>query len=130
MALRVAFLHVVWQLRCRRSLADQPFSAVSVCAAVLAAVTASVRRDWARATKNLVRLSGACPEWFRGRSPALTVPQFRSRWAHGGVLCHVRGEAEEETRPELVMRFSLHHPVPAPRPLPQPVQGGAAAGAT
>jgi hypothetical protein len=55
-ALRVAFLHVVWQLRCRRSLADQPFSAVSVCAAVLAAVTASVRRDWARATKNLVRL--------------------------------------------------------------------------
>jgi exonuclease III len=125
LALRAAFLHAVWQLRCKRSLAGTPFSAAGVCAAVLAAVTATIRRDWARASQNLVRLSGACPEWFRGRSPMLQVGQFEARWAHRGVLCRVqREEVEGRERRQLVLRFSLSHPVPAPPHVPQAVQDG------
>jgi hypothetical protein len=122
LALRAAFLHTVWQLRCRRSLGGAPFSAAGVCAAVVAAVTASIRRDWACATHDLIQLSGACPEWFRGRSPALTVARFAARWAHRQVLCRVVGEGEE--RRELELRFSLSHPVPAPPHVPQGVQEG------
>ena len=122
LALRAAFLHTVWQLRCRRSLAGLPLSAPGVCAGVVAAVTTSIRRDWARATKDLVKLSGACPEWFRGRSPALTLAQFKARWAHRHVLCRVGGGEDE--RRELELRFSLSHPVPAPPRVPQVVQDG------
>lgn len=128
LALRAAFLHSVWQLRCQRSLTGTPFSAAGVCAAVVAAVTASIRRDWARASQNLVRLSGACPEWFRGASPALLVQAFEARWAHRGVLCQVRRTAGEEgERRELVLRFSLSHPVPSPPHVPQGVQAVSAA---
>lgn len=63
----------------------------------------------------------ACPEWFRGRSPALSLSDFRARWAVRGVLCTVLG-GEEEGRdedapappPQLTMHFSLAHPVLAP----------------
>lgn len=122
LALRAAYLHTVWQLRCRRSLTGVPFSAAGVCGAVVAAVSASIRRDWARATEDLVRLSGACPEWFRGRSPARTVAQFAERWAHRGVLCRiVRGAGG---RRELALRFSLAHPLPAPPHVALGVQEG------
>ena len=120
LALRAAFLHAVWQLRCRRSLTGVPFSAAGVCGAVVAAVSASIRRDWARATEDLVKLSGACPEWFRGRSPARTVAQFVERWAHRGVLCRVSRVAGG--RRELALRFSLAHPLPAPPHVPLDVQ--------
>lgn len=120
LALRAAYLHAVWQLRCRRSLTGVPFSAAGVCGAVVAAVSASIRRDWARATEDLVRLSGACPEWFRGRSPARTVAQFQERWAHRGVLCRVNRGAGG--RRELALRFSLAHPLPAPPHVPLGVQ--------
>ena len=118
-ALRVAYVHSVWQLRCRRSLMGRAFTAAGVCAAVVAALKEAIQRDWARATQSLVKLSGACPEWFRGRSPALSLSDFRARWAVRGVLCTVLG-GEEEGRdgdappPRLTLHFSLAHPVPAP----------------
>lgn len=148
-ALRAAFLSSVWRLRCRRSLGGQPFTATAVCAAVVAAVRASIQRDWARATKDLVKLSGACPEWFRGRSPALKLSAFRARWAERGVLCTVVGGEDEDSDsegegasslgegaasqsgegaagaarppPQLTLHFSLAHPVPAPAPPPVPL---------
>jgi hypothetical protein len=127
-ALRVAFVQSVWQLRSRRSLTGRAFSATSVCGAVVAAVRASIQRDWARATQSLVTLSGACPEWFRGRSPALAMSAFHQRWAVRGVLCTVAGGAGEPAlppgarpdlaapaqRPRLTLHFSLARPVPAP----------------
>ena len=122
LALRAAYLHAVWQLRCKRSLTGVPFSATGVCGAVVAAVSASIRRDWARTTEDLVRLSGACPEWFRGRSPARTVAQFQERWAHRNVLCRVIMGAGG--RRELALRFSLAHPLPAPHHVPLGVQDG------
>ena len=85
LALRAAYLHAVWQLRCRRSLTGVPFSATGVCGAVVAAVSASIRRDWARATEDLVRLSGACPEWFRGG--ALRGRSRSSRSGGPTVVC-------------------------------------------
>ena len=108
-------------LRNRRSRAGTPFTATGVCAAVVAAVSASIRRDWARATQDLIQLSGACPEWFRGRSPAMSVARFKAQWAHRQVLCRVLGEGPEQ---QLQLRFSLSHPVPAPPHVPQGVQGG------
>ena len=91
-----------------------PFSPAGVCAVVVASVRAAIQRDWARATKDLVRLAGACPEWFRGRSPALSMRKFRARWASNGVLCRVLGA--DGQRPSLLVRFSLAHPIPAPPP--------------
>ena len=130
--LRAAYLHSVWQLRGQRSLTGRQFSASSVCAAVVAAVRGSIRRDWARATKDLVKLSGAPEEWFRGSSPALQLAAFRERWEFD-ALCTVVGGPEpgaeegassqgppsQETSsqaqpPQLVLHFSLAHPVPAP----------------
>jgi hypothetical protein len=128
-ALRVAFLHTVWQLRCRRSLTGRPFDTIALCAAVVAAVRAAIQRDWARATKDLVKLSGACPEWFRGHSPTLRLHDFKALWAVRGVLCTVTGgeesdaedggeggpavEGEQRPAPRLTLRFSLAHPVAA-----------------
>ena len=118
-ALRVAYVHSVWRLRCRRSLQGRAFTATGVCAAVVAAIREAIQRDWARATQSLVKLSGACPDWFRGRSPALSLSDFRARWTVRGVLCTVLG-GEEEGRdvdappPQLTLHFSLAHPVPAP----------------
>ena len=57
--------------------------------------------------------------WFRGRSPALSLFDFRARWAVRGVLCTVLG-GEGEGRdtdapsPQLMLHFSLARPVPAP----------------
>ena len=120
-ALRVAYVHSVWRLRCRRSLTGRAFTAASVCAAVVAAIREAIQRDWARATQSLVKLSGACPEWFRGRSPALSLSDFRARWAVRGVLCTALGGVEEggdedapARPPQLTLHFSLAHPVPAP----------------
>ena len=129
--LRGSFLHAVWQLRCRRSLTGEPFTALAVCAATVAAVTSTLRRDWARVTQSLIGMSGMCPEWFRGRSPALALHAFRSRWAHRGVLCRVR-EGEGDGQPTLQLRFTLAHPCPplapasalAVLPEPPPVQVG------
>ena len=74
-------------------------------------LTSTLRRDWARVTQSLIGMSGMCPEWFRGRSPALALPAFRSRWAHRGVLCRVR-EGEGDGQPTLQLRFTLAHPCP------------------
>ena len=131
-ALLAAYLHSVWQLRGQRSLAGRQFSAASVCAAVVAAVRGSIRRDWARATKDLVKMSGAPEEWFRGSSPALKLDAFRERWEFG-ALCTVVGGPEpgpaegagsqgqtsqgppsQAQPPQLTLHFSLAHPVPAP----------------
>ncbi len=103
-------------------MAGTSFSATGVCAAVVAAVSASIRRDWARATQDLVRLAGACPEWFRGSRAALAVEQFEGRWAHRDVLCRVTGVHGQQRR--LVLRLSLAHPVPAPPHVPPGVQEG------
>ncbi|GAB4814242.1 hypothetical protein N2152v2_001288 [Parachlorella kessleri] len=129
--LRGSFLHAVWQLRCRRSLTGQPFTALAVCAATVASVTSTLRRDWARVTQSLIGMSGMCPEWFRGRSPELALHAFRSRWAHRGVLCRVR-EGEGDAQPTIQLRFTLAHPcapsplasAPAVLPEPPPVQIG------
>ena len=111
-ALRSAFLHSVWLLRCRRSLADAPFSPRSVCAAVVAAIRSSIRRDWMRVTKPLVHLSGAPPEWFKGRDPQLTRSAFERRWVGTeAALCRVTGPAGAL---HIDLLFSLQHPVPAP----------------
>ena len=117
--LRVSFLHAVWRLRCRRSLTGEPFTAMAVCAATVAAVLATLRREWARVTQSLIGMSGMCPEWFRGRSPALALHAFRSRWAYRGVLCRVR-EGEGDAQPTLQLRFTLAHPCPPPAPVPAP----------
>ena len=118
-ALRAAYLHAVWQLRCQRSLAALPFTPAAVCGAVVAALRGSIMRDWRRATQDLVGLSGACPEWFRGRSPALKVSDFAARWAHRNVLCQVQDvpQAQGGGR-RLDLLLSLAHPVPAPLPPP------------
>lgn len=126
-ALRVAFVHCVWQLRCRRSLAGLPFTAARVCAAVVSAVTGSIRRDWARASQSLVSLSGVPVEWFRGRDPALSVRAFQERWAHGGVLCAVHdAPAGSQGGKQMELRLSLAHPVAAPPSpdVPAPQDGG------
>ena len=128
-SLRAAFLHTVWQQRCQRSLAGREFTAAGVCAAVVAAVRAAIQRDWARVTQDLVGLSGAPREWFRGRDPTLKLDSFRERWGQSGALYMLEGgdgwegrdaegEGEEEGAegepPRLVLRLSLGHPVPAP----------------
>ncbi len=123
--MRVAFLHAVWQLRCRRSLTGQAFSAAAVCGAVVAALRAAIRRDWQRVTLRLEGLDGTCAEWFRGRDMSLGEAEFGRRWGRGGVLCSVQEE-------RLRVRFSLAHPVPAPvAPPAQPAAAsqGAPAGA-
>jgi hypothetical protein len=125
LCLRAAYLHAVWQLRCRRSLADAPFAAAGVCAAVVASVRSSIQRDWVRTTQNLVRLAGACPEWFRGRSPTLSLPVFLSRWAPRGALCHVEGAGEEGVPPRLHVHLCLTHPAAAPPQVPLALQGAA-----
>ena len=95
-------------------------NAITVCAAVVAAVRASIKRDWARVTKNLVKLSGACPEWFRGCDPALSLADFEDMWAEGDdILCSVTegqegGEGRPCIPPKLELHFTLGHPVPAP----------------
>ena len=105
--LRLAFLHSVWQLRCRRSLTGEAFTAAAICGAVVAAVRQAVRRDWQRATQALHRLDGTSAEWFRGREMSLTQAEFEHRWARGGVICTVEGE-------QMRVRLSLAFPVPAP----------------
>lgn len=124
-ALRVAYVHSVWQLRNRRSLTGRAFTATATCAAVVAAIREAIQRDWARATNSLVRLSGSSPEWFRGRNTALALGMFKARWAVRSVLCTVVGGGEvpegggsntEEPvqQPKLTFHFTLGHPVPAP----------------
>ena len=142
-ALRAAYLHSVWVLRCQRTLASSQFTAAAICGTVVSLVSASIHRDWARCTSDLVQLSGAPPEWFRGRSPALELGTFKRRWAVGGVLCSVAGgelgdEDQEDgdalptqqgpasadnedvnparEKPSMTLHFSTSHPVPIPRP--------------
>jgi hypothetical protein len=44
--LRASYLHVVWQLYSRRSIAGAEFSAPAICAVLVAALTAAIWRDW------------------------------------------------------------------------------------
>ena len=113
--LRLAFLHGVWQLRARRSLAGVHLSPAAVCNAVLSGVRAAIQRDWARATHDMRRLNGTYAEWFRGRDTSISMAVFQRRWARDGVLCTVEGEGG------LCVRFSLTQPV-----VPAFVGGGAA----
>ena len=108
--LRLSYLHAVWQLRARRSLAGKAFVPAAVCGATLAAVRGAIRRDFVCATCDLRRLGGAYAEWFRGRDLSITLDEFADRWARGGVLCMVPDAA----CPRLQVRFSLSLPVPAP----------------
>lgn len=86
---------------------------VAVCAGVVAALRAAIRRDWARATQDMRRLDGTYAEWFRGRDASVSMAEFQRRWAHGGVLCSVSvGHAGQVH--VLQLRFSLGCPVPAP----------------
>lgn len=119
--LRLAFLHAVWQLRGRRSLAGAAFDAVAVCGATVAAVRAAMRRDWTRATHDMRRLHGTYAEHFRGRDTSLQVGEFVRRWARGGVLCAVDGGA-------MTLRFSLGVPVAAPAAGPVHAAGAAGGG--
>lgn len=111
--LRVSYLHAVWQMRARRSLAGKVFGPADVCGATVAAVRGAIQRDWVRATSDLRRLGGVYAEWFRGRDASITVEEFEDRWARGGVLCRVEGGGDAAW-PRLQLRFSLSLPVPAP----------------
>ncbi len=114
--LRGSFLHAVWQLRCRRSLTGEPFTAQAVCAATVAAVTSTLRRDWARVTQSLIGMSGMCPEWFRGRSPALALHAPAGLIA---VCCAGCARARGKRSPRFV--YGSHWPILArllPLPLP------------
>ena len=58
-----------------------------VAAAVVAALTQGVQRDWARVSTDVLHEAvGLVPRsWFTGVSPALTVDQFSRMWpAVGG----------------------------------------------
>lgn len=105
--LRLAYLHAVWRLRARRSLAGEELTPVAVCGATVAAVRAAIRRDFTRATRDLRRLGGTYAEWFRGRDASIQVGEFLRRWAHGDVLCRV-------TQGGLQLHFSLALPVAVP----------------
>ena len=110
--LRIAYLHAVWSLRCRRSIAGVPFSGTDVCRATVAAVAAAIRRDFTRASQDLRRLGGAYSEWFRGRNQALSMDDFEARWAHRGVLCAVLPGPGGQDR--LRLSFTVAAPVPVP----------------
>ena len=82
--LRVTFLGCVWQARSAR---EQHGGPASIAAAVVAALTQGVQRDWARVSTDVLHEAvGLVPRsWFRGVSPALTVDQFSRMWpAVGG----------------------------------------------
>jgi hypothetical protein len=116
--LRVAYLHAVWVLYCKRHFSAQPFSAATVCGVVVSALKAAIWRDWKRAMLDLTKLDGTYAAWFRGRTPALQLADFKARWAHRSVLCAV-GDGAGGAR--LTVHLSLHAPVPAPDALPQPL---------
>ena len=74
--LRMAFVHSVWHLRCRRSLTGQAFAPAAVCGATVAALQAAIKRDWQRVMVDLRGLDGTCADWFRGPDMRLQRGEF------------------------------------------------------
>lgn len=106
--LRTATLHALWH--CRSWRMDQ----VSPAARVVQVLTQAIQRDWARVNPNLQQMaaaSGSIPAFmFKGRSPALSLDDFKATWCHRDVLCAVEGDGEGT----LSLRLSLLLPVPIP----------------
>jgi hypothetical protein len=92
-------------LYCRRSFAEETFTAASICGMTVAALKAAIWRDWKRVTLTLSRLDDTYAAWFRGRDPSLDVAAFKARWAYRGVLCAV--QHVDDPAPTLTIHLSF-----------------------
>jgi hypothetical protein len=112
--LRLAWLHSVWQLRCRR-LADperHSVTAAAIVAATVALVGRLLRVDFARTVGDARSMSAAPRHWFRGTSvPTLTVETFLERWGGAGGLCSITAGNGEGQGRQLTVHFSASRPV-------------------
>lgn len=100
--MRLAFLGVAWQVRCRGFAAPDPAAAArTIVERVVRTLESGVRRDWVRVTTDPVQLAvGLYPTtWFVGPRSRLTEQQFRDLWpdaggwyeaAAGAAVAHVR----------------------------------------
>ena len=121
--LRLAWLHAVWGLRCRRA-ADaerNPVSAAAIVGATVATVGRHLRRDFARTVGDARVMSSAPRHWFRGTSvPTLSVDAFLARWGFEGALCTVTpGNGDGQGR-RLVVTLSSSSPVALIQPAAAP----------
>jgi len=99
--LRVALLHATWQLRNRRRLSGQAFTAQAIKSAAIASLTAAMHADFSLATQDLSQQSGLGAWWFRGNEPP-SLAKFKRVWCHNNVLAHVE---EVDGSPALKVHF-------------------------
>ena len=88
--LRVAYLHAVWTVRCRRKLDGTPITAAAIVAMVVHAVRSSMYNDWKLVMGNLRTATDICSSWFRGKERELSMEDFKAKWGHREVLCLVQ----------------------------------------
>ena len=86
---RLSFMSVVWELRCRRALSQHLFSACDVVVRCTEVLHASIIADWMRVTTDVRRVLGVSSSCFSGRDPAISVHEFASKWCVRDVLAHV-----------------------------------------
>ena len=93
--LRVTMLKRVWLLSRGEHLgATVAQACLKVVSAFVAEVCGLIRQDWLRVVGDLREESGIGAQWLRGRSLAMTLAQFQSRWCVGGVLATARATGQ------------------------------------
>jgi hypothetical protein len=88
--LRVCMLRCIWFAYTKAQDGNPAALArVPILSMLVADVRGLLQREWLLVQGDVVRLSGVCPVWLRGRATALSEAQFVSRWCAQGVLAQV-----------------------------------------